>query len=409
MSWFSALYSAIERTFFFTLTRKLVGNLGFLLLLQLATAALLWQATSDAGADYLRAAGLVVTALNLGAFLFIMVYMHHLIVRPVRALLDNFNRINAAEGDLSVRMPAFTHDEFRQLSDSYNRFVDQLGDTLTAVNDTAEQARDTNQAVVSSVQSAHNISTDQEARVSDVLHASDDIEGSIRHIANRSHAVAEHIRQHEAEVDQAGQQLTASARQLEQINELLSHFDGLIGELQTNAGQIREILGTVAGFSEQTNLLALNAAIEAARAGESGRGFAVVADEVRSLAGKVSAATGEISTYIQTMDSLVQNTRTEAGRISENTRETGAGMETTRERFEQMQQAFSRSAEQLGEVDSAIQRLDADYRQTHNHVQAIGEHSTEVQAVMGRIRDDINRMMALTRRTQQGVGRFISA
>jgi methyl-accepting chemotaxis protein len=55
---------------------------------------------------------------------------------------------------------------------------------------------------------------------------------------------------------------------------------------------------TITSISGQTNLLALNATIEAARAGDAGRGFAVVASEVKQLAGRSSAACGEITTLI---------------------------------------------------------------------------------------------------------------
>jgi methyl-accepting chemotaxis protein len=80
--------------------------------------------------------------------------------------------------------------------------------------------------------------------------------------------------------------------------EVVSQVVGTMGEINSSASKIADIIGVIDGIAFQTNILALNAAVEAARAGEQGRGFAVVASEVRSLAQRSAAAAKEIKTLI---------------------------------------------------------------------------------------------------------------
>lgn len=76
------------------------------------------------------------------------------------------------------------------------------------------------------------------------------------------------------------------------------------------------LLDTIRSLADQTNLLALNAAIEAARAGEHGRGFAVVAEEVRALSTRSNRLNDDIRKQMNLTQSLMVQTKEIIGQVA---------------------------------------------------------------------------------------------
>src|SRR5690554_5106472 len=118
MKWFKSFYSFLEKRFFNSLTRKLSGNLFFLLLLQIGEIALLLHDISHlqriaaaAGGDIARQAALAgeaawrhalfIVLLSLGGFASILFFLRYLVVRPVRYLTGLLQKLSGSDGDLS--------------------------------------------------------------------------------------------------------------------------------------------------------------------------------------------------------------------------------------------------------------------------------------------------------------------
>lgn len=91
-----------------------------------------------------------------------------------------------------------------------------------------------------------------------------------------------------------------------------------VGELNSLADSIGEVVSAIKNIAEQTNLLALNATIEAARAGEAGKGFAVVADEVKKLATETSEKTVLIDQRVAKIQAAIRGTVDAVGQIINN-------------------------------------------------------------------------------------------
>lgn len=235
----------------------------------------------------------MVTLFVLGtfSFAFTIFYLHYLIVRPVRALLDTLNDINHTQGDLSTRLPSFTRDEFREVSEAYNLFAGNLNTLVNQIYKDADKSSQASQVMASAVKDVNGQVATQKALSHTINESAHTVSTSIGDIASASDQVSSTNEQNLTSATSANENLLMSQQQITKITALLQQFSTTVKGLQDNAENVRSILSMVEGFADQTNLLALNAAIEAARAGDAGRGFAVVADEVRTLSAKVADAT----------------------------------------------------------------------------------------------------------------------
>jgi methyl-accepting chemotaxis protein len=62
-----------------------------------------------------------------------ILYIRHLILRPIKMISTIFDEIGRGEGDFSRNLPTITHDELRTLAESYNRFADKMREIISEV------------------------------------------------------------------------------------------------------------------------------------------------------------------------------------------------------------------------------------------------------------------------------------
>lgn len=144
MSSYMKIYNYIEQTFFFTLTRKIVGNLSFVFLFQAITLFWLYQSLSEQQSTELFWLLTLVIVMGFG---FTLSYMRFLIVRPITAMRDTLIKINQQDANLAAKLPHFSYDEFRDLSTQYNTFTTHLGELLNTTYSSAEASANSNKAV----------------------------------------------------------------------------------------------------------------------------------------------------------------------------------------------------------------------------------------------------------------------
>ncbi len=406
MSLYMRIYNFVEQTFFYTLSRKIVGNLGFLLLFQVISLVWLYSELAHSGASM----GLfwLITIVILAAFAFTVFYMRFLIVRPVQAMKESLERVNRQNGNLDAKLPQFTYDEFRDLSEQYNTFTTHLSVLLEKTYESAAAATQSNRDITSSMQSTAKYGQQQLSQGDTIIAASDQVSHSLQSIVHNTDQVYQTNTESLHFVRGSSQSLTKLVAEVKQITTLLGNFSSTVSGLKENSENIRNILKMVEEFSDQTNLLALNAAIEAARAGEAGRGFAVVADEVRALSVKVNAATRQISDFINQMNVLVGETNQESEQLISHSSSAEKAISDTSQGFISMSDDFERNQAQLEEIVSAVHQLEETQKHTHQAVQQIVELGQQSKSQIDGALAECQSAQKLTETTQKELTRFVS-
>ena len=261
-----------------------------------AEAAVTSAESMGAGANITM---LVSSGVGLAFCLVFAIWFPLLITRPLKSVMESLSEFAHGEGDLTRRLEVRGKDEFGQLSELFNRFIDKLQDIIKQVSDvTIRLAAAAEELSVITTQTSQSVLA-QRSETDQVATALSEMSATAIEVARNATHTANSARQSDEQVSKGRSQVLATTGHINKLAKEVEQAAETIHRLEQDSQEIGQIVDVIQSIAEQTNLLALNAAIEAARAGEQGRGFAVVADEVRTLASRTQQSTKQIREMIE--------------------------------------------------------------------------------------------------------------
>ncbi|MDY0189735.1 MAG: methyl-accepting chemotaxis protein [Desulfuromonas sp.] len=425
MGFLEDIYRWVEGQMFNSLTKKIAGNLLFMLLAVAAVAAVvlceqqaveqvlrngvsLDAATGQIAAIHARCQLWLLAIVLLSVIISIVqiLFMRFMIVRPIRHITSIFEDIGSGDGDLSRDIPCTTNDEIRDLAQGFNLFMVKLRSIIGMVRQQGVQIAVRSASVGKQVQETNKMSSHQ-GELADAIYASSaESTAATGEIADNAQTIQASTSQQLDQARSSLERLQEANKYIIEVDSTLNAFVHTVEGLDEKSKGIETVVALIQSISNQTGLLALNAAVEAARAGEAGRGFAVVAEEVKNLANQVNNAANNIGNTLHDMIEGVKHTQQGTTLIAQNISSTREVVEDSCAKFTVMVHDFETTHDSLHRISASVEELSAAANMVHQNISQVKQLSATVAQAMNQAAAFTGELNDTTQSMQETVSNF---
>ena len=355
----------------------------------------------------------------------VMLLLVSRVLKPIRLLTDAID--DAANGDLTKRLPELGKDEIARASRSFNVTMEELRKMIGAIKSQAGKLSHTASAmnqITANIQSVKGRVMNQSASVTETNATMEQVTVNIgklnSNVERQTGAVSEAasaLEQVMANIQSVTQTLARNAANVKSLKEAseagrtsLQDVVSDIQEISKESEGLLNINSVMENIASQTNLLSMNAAIEAARAGESGKGFAVVAGEIRKLAESSSEQSKTIGEVLKKISESIAKITRSTDNVMNRFETIDQGVNTVADQEEVIRSAMEEQAQgskqvlsASGQVNDITQQVKGGALEMREGSKEVIQESKNLERATQEITNGINEMVAGTEEVNKAV------